>query len=110
MPSYFVNNGVKQEMTDDMFDLLWDNLGKLDITDSEASSYSEEVEKPLNSEWRKQENGYYNSKPIDKNYFKKYYEHKTHISCVCDVCGKELSCKSNLAKHKKTKRCKSLNI
>ena len=70
MPSYFVNNGVKQEMTDDMFDLLWDNLGKLDITDSEASSYSEEDEKPINSEWRKQENGYYNSKPIDKNYFK----------------------------------------
>ena len=66
MPSYFVNNGVKQEMTDDMFDLLWGNLGKIDITDSEASSYSEEVEKPINSEWRKQENGYYNSKPIDK--------------------------------------------
>ena len=33
------------------------------------------------------------------------YQEKTKQPCVCDICGSDLSCKSNLAKHKKTKKC-----
>ena len=105
MPSYFVNNGIKQEIDDDLFDLMSSMLkGEQEqITSSEE----EEEEKHTKGQWRRQANGYYNKKPNDEDYFKKYYKGKTKSSCICDVCGYNLSCKSNLSKHKKTKRCMS---
>ena len=45
------------------------------------------------------------NQPNDDNYFKTYYKERTKHSCVCDICGSHLSCKSNLAKHKKSKKC-----
>ena len=113
MPSYLVNSGIKMPMSDDLYDLLWNSLGNIDITDTETSSLTEEVEattpveKPMNSDWRKQDDGYYNKKPNDKDYFKKYYKTKTKNPCNCDICGALISCRSNLSKHKKTKKCKS---
>ena len=41
-----------------------------------------------------------------QQYFQKYYQEKTKQPCVCDICGCAMSCKSNLAKHKKTKKCR----
>ena len=106
MPSYFVDNGVKMTMTNDMFDMLWNSIGNDEFISSETSDTSSEEEpKTKNAEWRKQDNGYYNRKPNDDNYFKTYYKEKTKHSCVCDICGSQLSCKSNLAKHKKSKKC-----
>ena len=40
------------------------------------------VEKPANAEWRKQDAGYYNNKPNDKDYFDKYHKEKTKQRCV----------------------------
>ena len=99
-------------MTNQTFDFIWNGFGNKELTDSETSSSSEEgdktgspVEKARNAEWKKQEDGYYNKKPNDVNYFKKCYQEKTKQPCVCDICGSAMSCKSNLAKHKKTKKC-----
>ena len=73
MPSYFVDNGVKMTMTNDMFDMLWNSIGNDEFISSETSNISSEEEpKTKNAEWRKQDNGYYNRKPNDDNYFKTY--------------------------------------
>ena len=112
MPCYFVSSGVEIPMTNETFDVIWNGFGNKELTDSETSSSSEEgdktgslVEKARNAEWRKQDNGYYNKKPNDEKYFQRYYQEKTKQPCVCDICGSAMSCKSNLAKHKKTKKC-----
>ena len=82
----------------------------LEASDTPSSSEESDatissVEKPANTGWEKQNDGYYNRKPNVANYFKKYYQEKTKRRCVCDVCGSDVSCKSNLAKHKRTKKC-----
>ena len=118
MPSYFFNHGIRQEISDDFFDLLWDSIDKTDddfisTTDEEKqfsqceSSFGQCPKPNEKTNWRKQSNGFYNNKHCDENYFKKYYPDKTKSKCVCNVCGTELSCKSNLAKHKKTKKCRT---
>ena len=104
MPCYFVSNGVEMSMTHEAFDFIWNGFGSKELTDSETSSLSEEGN-AKNAEWRKQDDGYYNRKPNDETYFQRYYQEKTKQPCVCDICGSDLSCKSNLAKHKKTKKC-----
>ena len=112
MPCYFVSNGVEMSMTDETFDFIWNSFGNKELADSETSSLSEEgdkrgsfVDNAKNAEWRKQDDGYYNRKPKDETYFQKYYQEKTKRCCVCDICSSAMSCKSNLAKHKKTKKC-----
>ena len=112
MPCYFVSSGVEIPMTNEAFDFISNNFGNKELTDSETSSSSEEgaktssfVDNAKNAEWRKQEDGYYNRKPNDEKYFQRYYQEKTKQPCVCDICGSAMSCKSNLAKHKKTKKC-----
>ncbi len=112
MPCCFVSSGVEIPMTNEAFDLIWNSFGNKELTDSETSSSSEEtyktnssVNKNNNAEWRKQGDGYYNRKPNNETYFQRYYQEKTKQPCVCDICGSAVSCKSNLAKHKKTKKC-----
>ena len=113
MPRYFVSNGVEMSMTNQTLDIIWNGFGNKELTDSETPSSSKEgdktgllVEKARNAEWRKQDDGYYNRKPNDEKYFQRYYQEKTKQPCVCDICGSAMSCKSNLAKHKKTKKCR----
>ena len=95
MPCYFVSNGVEIPMTNETFDFIWNGFGNKELNDSETTSSSEEnykanssVQKPTRPQWRKQDD-----------------EEKTKQPCVCNICGSDLSCKSNLAKHKKTKKC-----
>ena len=112
MPCYFVSSGVEIPMTNETFDFIWNGFGNKELNDSETSSSSDEnykanssVNKNTNAEWRQQDDGYYNRKPNDETYFQRYYQEKTKQPCVCDICGSAMSCKSNLAKHKKTKKC-----
>ena len=112
MPCYFVSSGVEIPMTNETFDFISNGFGNKDFIDSETSSSSEEnykatssVQKPTKPQWRKQDNGHYNKKPNDDKYFQQYYQEKTKQPCVCDICGSAVSCKSNLPKHKKTKKC-----
>ena len=104
-------------MTDETFDFVWNSVGPKELTDSETSSLSEEgdkrgscVDNAKNAEWRKQDDGYYNRKPNDETYFQRYYQEKTKQPCVCEICGSALSCKSNLAKHKKTMKCQRFSV
>ena len=112
MPCYFVSNGIEIPTTNETFDFIWNGFGNKELTDNETFSSSEESDKPnssvdnnKNAEWRKQKGGYYNRKPNDKTYFQKYYQEKTKQPCACDICGPAMSCKSNLAEHKKMKKC-----
>ena len=111
MPCYFVSNGVEMSMTNQTFDVIWNGFGNEELIDSETSSSEERytanssVNKNTNAEWRKQDNGYYNRKPNDEKSFQRYHQEKTKQPCVCAICGSAMSCKSNLAKHKKTKKC-----
>ena len=111
MPCYFVSNGVEMSITNQTFDFIWNGFGNRELTDSETSSSEESykanssVKKNTNAEWRRQHDGYYNRKPSDEKYVQRYSQEKTKQPCVCDVCSAAMSCKSNLAKHKKTKKC-----
>ena len=112
MPCYFVSNGVEMSMTNQTFNFIWNGFRNKELTDNETSFLSEEgdktnsfVDNAKNAEWRKQDDGYYNRKPNDETYFQRYYQEKTKQPCVCDICGSAVSCKSHLAKHKKTKKC-----
>ena len=112
MPCYFVSNGVEMSMTHETFDFIWNSFRNKELTDSKTSFLSEEgdktnsfVDNAKTAEWRKQDDGSYNRKPNDETYFQRYYQEKTNQPCVCDICGSAMSCKSNLAKHKKTKKC-----
>ena len=111
MPCYFVSSGVETQMRNETFDFIWNGFGNKELTDSETSSPEESykpissVNKNTNAEWRRQEDGYYNRKSNDETYFQRYYQEKTKQPCVCAICGSAMSCKSNLAKHKKTKKC-----
>ena len=52
----------------------------------------------------KSPDGIPNSKPIDKDYFNKYYQNNLAMKIQCDHCG-ELISKSKMNQHKKTNKC-----
>ena len=110
MPCYFVSNEIEIPMTNETFDFIWNGFGNKELTDSETSSYEEGAktgssdEKARSTEWRKQDDGYCKRKSNDEINFQRCCQEKTKQSCVCDVCGSDLNCKSNLVKHKKTKK------
>ena len=52
----------------------------------------------------KSPDGIPNSKPIDKDYFNKYYQNNLAMKIQCDHCG-ELISKSKMNHHKKTNKC-----
>ena len=103
MPSYFVNNGIKQEIDDDLFDLMSSMLEKEQSRFSSSSSTTSSEEEPTS--WRRKSDGTYDNRPSDPDYFKKYYERKVKQPVQCKYCGTMMSDKSNLSKHYKTKKC-----
>jgi len=52
----------------------------------------------------KSPDGIPNSKPIDKDYFNKYYQNNLAIKVQCDHCGEFIS-KSKINQHTKTNKC-----
>ena len=68
MPAYLVNSGLRQEISDSNFDLLWKWIREEDqVSTSVSSSDCETVKKRRNGDWRKQDNGFCNTKPNDTN-------------------------------------------
>ena len=56
---------------------------------------------------RYNEDGTYNKKPVDPEYYKKYYQQFVkHTPCTCDICGATISSKQKLSRHKKTQYCR----
>lgn len=69
--------------------------GTSSAASAKGSEANSSAEKATNAERRKQDYGYYNTKP------KGDCRNKTKQRCSRAYCG----CKSNLAKHKKTRMC-----
>lgn len=59
--------------------------------------------KPINPD-RHLPDGTYNNKPLDPDYFKKYYMEKTKGKVQCSCCGSMVE-KSGIARHKRSSIC-----
>ena len=60
---------------------------------------------PIQASTRWRTDGTYNKKPLDPDYFNKYYQKKLSTPFQCPDCGRTISSKSNLSKHRQTKIC-----
>jgi len=69
-----------------------------------SSSRTSSEEEPTTS-WRVRDDGTYDNRPSDPDYFKTYYQRKVKQPVECKYCGMMISGKANLSKHSKTKRC-----
>ena len=56
----------------------------------------------------KSPDGIPNSKPLDKEYFNKYYQNKLAMKVQCEHCG-ELISKSKMKQHMNTNKCLNIN-
>ena len=85
-----VMDGIKQEIDDDLFEQM-----------------SEELHRPktLNSRWKP--DGTYDKTPLDPDYFKNYFQANLKTPIKCPDCGKAITSKSNLSKHRNTNICKN---
>ena len=63
-----------------------------------------ETVKPIKISKRLMPDGTYNVKPVDPEYFKKYYHKQGYELTTCSHCGVE--CRKNyMFRHKKTDKC-----
>ena len=63
-----------------------------------------EVLKPIKESKRKLPDGTYNIKPLDPDYFKKYYHKQGSELATCCYCG--IECRKNyMFRHRKTSKC-----
>ena len=65
----------KYDMDEDVFDQML-----------EALHQSDTPETPPQTNTRWQPDGTYNKKPLDPNYFSKYYQQKLKTPCTCPDC------------------------
>ena len=104
MPSYFVKNGLKQPMDDDLFGLMSSLLEREQARSLSSSSSTSSEEEPTTS-WRVRDDRTYDNRPNDPDYFKTYYQRRVKQPVECKCCGMMISDKSNLSKHSNIKRC-----
>lgn len=93
-----VIEGQKMKIDNNTFDSM------SQIVQDELQSSSEEEPK-RQSRWK--DNGLYDTKPLDPDYFKKYYQNKFKTPFTCPDCGTTITNKSNLSKHRGTKKCRN---
>ena len=79
------------------------------ILDNTETASEEEIKtnrygKPFKAPERHLENGKYNSKPLDREYWNNYYHEKRKIPMQCPRCGKATT-NGNLRCHQLTKSC-----
>ena len=84
---------MKQEMDEDLFDQMAEALHQS----------SNPQNPPTSTRWKP--DGTYDKKPLDPNYFSKYYQKKLSTPFTCPDCGRTITSKSNLSKHRQTNRC-----
>ena len=86
---------MKQEMDEDLFDQMAEALYQS----------SNPQNPPITTSTRWKPDGTYDKKPLDPNYFSKYYQKKLSTPFTCPDCGRTITSKSNLSKHRQTIRC-----
>jgi hypothetical protein len=60
---------------------------------------------------RYNDDGTYNKKPIDKDYYKQYYQQFLKDSpCTCEICGIKLASKQQMRRHKKSLYCQEKHM
>jgi hypothetical protein len=103
-------DGRKQEMDEDIFDQMVEALHQ---------PYIQEPPIPTSTRWKQPEailttsrsrykpDGTYDKKPLDPNYFSKYYQKRLSTPFTCPDCGRTITSKSNLSKHRQTNVCMS---
>ena len=101
MPCYFYMNGQKQNMDEEVFDEMLQALHQPKTLETSIPTSLETNVKP--SRWNS--DGTYNKKPLEPEYFTKYYKHKLSTPFKCPDCGRTLRSKSNLSHHRKTNIC-----
>ena len=94
MPCFMYIDGRKQEMDEDIFDQMVEALHQPDIQES-----------PIQTSTRWKPDGTYDKKPLDPEYFPKHYHEKLSTPFQCPDCGRTISSKSHLSKHRHTKVC-----
>ena len=96
MPCYLYIDGKKKEMDEDIFDQMVEALN--------------EPSTPKNTPTANTgcgADGTYDKRPLDEDYFKTYYQKKLKIPFKCPDCGRTISAKSKLSKHRQTNVCMS---
>ena len=94
MPCFMYIDGKKQEMDEDIFDQMVEALHQPTIPDP-----------PIQCSTKWQPDGTYDKTPLDPNYFSKSYQKKLSKTFQCLDCGRMISSKSNLSKHRQTNVC-----
>lgn len=92
MPSFMVIDKMPMEITDEMFSQI-------------SRELHNEPSKPVKKNKFKQD-GTYDKKPLNDNYFKEYYHNNLKEPFQCPDCGRIISSKSNLSKHRNSNVCK----
>ena len=109
MPCYMYINGMKQEMDEDLFDQMAETLHQSDNIHNPPTATSTRWKPPeailSTSRSRYKPDGTYDKKPLDLNYFSRYYQKKLSTPFTCPDCGRTITSKSNLSKHRQTNRC-----
>jgi inhibitor of KinA sporulation pathway (predicted exonuclease) len=90
-----VIDGIKQEIGEDVFDQMAQTLHQ--------SSNPHNTPPTTSTRW--QPDGTYDKKPLDPKYFQKNYQKKLAPPFTCPECGRTISSKSNLSKHRQTRVC-----
>ena len=98
MTGIFINGNSKQRITNDEFDMMVELMKAendlvLQMISEQNQTSSDGNEQPVR--WRDDQ----------KNYHQNYYNSNLKQSYTCKDCGRTISSKSNLSKHKKSKIC-----
>ena len=98
MTGIFINGNSKQRITNDEFDMMVELMKAendlvLQMISEQNQTSSDGNEQPVR--WRDDQ----------KNYHQNYYNNNLKQSYTCEDCGRTISNKSNLSKHKKSKIC-----
>ena len=96
MTCYMYIDGHKQEIDEDIFDQMVEALHNPPTLNQPTTTTS--------TRWKP--DGTYNKKPLDPEYFTKYYHNKLSTPFKCPDCGRTISSKSNLSKHRQTHICR----
>ena len=91
MPFYFVMDGVKQEIDEDVFDQMTQDLQDLKWLTPTATTNNNQTR--WNTDGTQPET-------LDPNYFNKYHQKDLKSPFTCPDCGRTISNKSNLSKHR----------
>ena len=118
MPCYFLNKGLEMQMPNETFDLLWNNCPNAELTDSETSSSFGEGDKVTSSVEKKRK---YWMEKAGRRILKRQAERQQLLQevlpredetapCMRRIRFSILSCRSSLAKHRRTKKCQKFLV